>query len=137
MTDDSAFEPTIRRNAKTGTIHVQCDWSDPRPISTCIVAVVRAVPELEFADDERLFDAVDPEALDALFEPTSGDCRRSGGVRIGFRRFSLTVYGDGELVFDPRAANGSAEPFRVGSSGDGRADDGGQDSQGGRERGRG
>ncbi|WP_044961537.1 HalOD1 output domain-containing protein [Natronobacterium lacisalsi] len=116
MTDDSVFEPTIRRNAETGTIHVQCDWSDPRPISTCIVAVVRTVPELEFADDQRLFDAVDSEALDAPFEPTSGDCRRSGGVRIGFRRFSLTVYGDGELVFDPQAANGSAEPFRFGSS---------------------
>ncbi|EMA41804.1 HalOD1 output domain-containing protein [Halobiforma nitratireducens] len=103
MTDDSPFDPTIHRDTDTGTLRVHHDWAGPKPLSGHLVAVVRRAPELEFADGERLFDAVDPEALDSLFEPISNSPRRSGDVRIEFRQFTVTVSADGEVVFDPDA----------------------------------
>jgi hypothetical protein len=65
--------------------------------------VVEAVATLEDRDPSRLrplYQVVDPEGLDALFEPNSSRSRQSidGHVTFRFEGSEVTVHSDGRVV---------------------------------------
>ncbi|WP_227354345.1 HalOD1 output domain-containing protein [Haladaptatus salinisoli] len=64
--------------------------------------VVHAIAEYEETDPTEirpvLYDIIDPDALDSLFEDTqNGTARASGHVAFGYGRHEVTVYSDGRI----------------------------------------
>lgn len=82
------------------------DGSLQMPLSQAVVRAVadaEDVPATELSppEYEPLYSAVDPAALDELFEPThSGLSRRSGAVTFPFCGYTVTVYSDGEVTLE-------------------------------------
>ncbi|WP_227353848.1 HalOD1 output domain-containing protein [Haladaptatus salinisoli] len=77
-------------------------WDDGRPVSE---VVVEAVAEETGTSPERitppLYDAVDPEALNNLFEDTANAGRREGRVVFAYSGFEVTVREDGSVALEP------------------------------------
>lgn len=72
-------------------------------------AVVERVADAENVDplalDVPLYDAVDPDALDALFGPTDGAPRTTGRVTFVYYGHTVVVASDGTVTLpDERAA---------------------------------
>ena len=80
------------------TISFQYDWNDDEPLS---MRVVSAVAELTGCDPlalDRIYDRIDPDALEALFDPGPETSRTEGHVRFRYGGCEITVYGDGFTV---------------------------------------
>lgn len=84
------------------TVH---DWDGREPLSD---TVVRAVAEAAGVDPTELstplIDAVDPDALDALFRPRYGGSPRQSDGRVAFTTngYEVVVHGDGRVfVYEP------------------------------------
>lgn len=71
------------------------ETSPSQPLSAGVVAAVAAATDLDPTDDELapLATVIDPDALDALFDPVGGDASRADG-RVSFR------YHDHEVTVD-------------------------------------
>ena len=83
--------------------------ADGEPLSVRIVREVAAhdgVDPMELSPP--LFHAIDPAALDALFEPTESSGSRTGRVTFTYDGKQVTVDGDGAVEIDPDAPNESA-----------------------------
>ncbi|MCU4740179.1 hypothetical protein OB955_02925 [Halobacteria archaeon AArc-m2/3/4] len=82
------------------------DTSFQRPPSQAVVRAVADAEDVPAADlsppeYEPLYDAVDPAALDALFEPThSGLSQRTGTVTFPFCGYTVTVSSDGAVTLE-------------------------------------
>lgn len=87
-----------------GNAHfAQYDWDDSVSLSTVVIESVSEVagksPELL---GDPLYDYVDPDALDQLFEPLRGSRQREGGrVAFEFAGYLVTVRGDGGILITP------------------------------------
>ncbi|RQG95218.1 HalOD1 output domain-containing protein [Natrarchaeobius chitinivorans] len=81
------------------TAFVSHDWADDRSLAETIVSTVAALSETEPAEMERLYDRIDPDSLEAIFEPTSGTANRNAGT-VSFRLegYTITVHGSGSVV---------------------------------------
>lgn len=80
------------------------DWGDTAPVSTTIVEGVAAVtntPPMEF--DPTLYEVVNPDALDKLFQPLTGDVLRDGSGQLTFELEGCTVVLDwsGRIKIEP------------------------------------
>lgn len=87
-------------HARTGedAHHTEFDWAT-ESVSTVVVTAVAAVTGERNDAMPPLNDAIDPDALDALFGPRySGEPRRGGVVSFRYNGCHVTAYGDGELV---------------------------------------
>ena len=73
---------------------------------TMSLAVIGAVAEREGVDVLELpplHEAIDPEALDALFPPNSADAERSAEeLTFSYQGYSITISADGEITLDGR-----------------------------------
>ncbi|WP_231187184.1 HalOD1 output domain-containing protein [Haladaptatus sp. DYF46] len=72
-------------------------------LSTCVLTAVADAKECSPDDLELLYNAVNPEALDELFEPqTDGTTRTHGSVSFHYAGYWVTVTSDGtvELAVD-------------------------------------
>jgi hypothetical protein len=83
--------------------HVVCrarhDWGDDTGVTaTLLDALVEALPPDRLRDQSPLYDAVDPDALDALFAPTRQASVRNGLVRFEFVGYTVEVRSTGEVV---------------------------------------
>lgn len=76
--------------------------SDDRgePLSTAVIDAVADAADLEPAElGTRLYDQIDPDALDNLFSDRhNGMARGSGHVVFSLLDYEVTVYSDGHVV---------------------------------------
>lgn len=80
------------------------------PVSQRVVRAVATETETDPLELDRLFDVINPESLDALFEPTKGGApRAAGGVTFQYEGCAVTVYanGDVEVAAHPATQAGS------------------------------
>ncbi|RQH01839.1 HalOD1 output domain-containing protein [Natrarchaeobius oligotrophus] len=75
------------------------DWTAGESLSRAIVTTVATLSGREPEEMERLYDRIDPDSLEAIFEPTSDTAGRNGGT-VSFRLegYSVTVHGSGTIV---------------------------------------
>lgn len=68
------------------------------PISQRVIRAVAAETDADPLDLDRLFDVVNPESLNALFEPTKrGSSRAMGMVAFQYEGCEVTVHASGEI----------------------------------------
>lgn len=78
------------------------DWQGEVPLSTTILSLVGSAMDADPTELEPLNDAVDPDALDALFAPREGGTpRRPGTLSFQFAGFTVTVDADGTVALRP------------------------------------
>jgi len=77
----------------------QFDWSETRP-SMAVPEVISAITGREQTDFAPLYEAIDPEALDALVQSDS-----SVSVSFEHAGHSITVRSDGEVVVHTATAS--------------------------------
>lgn len=78
------------------------DWSGDVPLSTTILSLVTEASDADVEDLPSLNDAVDPDALDALFGPRECGTRRPpGSISFRFAGFLVDVGKDGAVVVRP------------------------------------
>lgn len=82
----------------TETYQTQHDWTGSEPVSH---SVIEAVSEATGTDVERLaplYEAIDPDALDALFESIPSRERMRGSVSFAFDGCSVRVAANGRIL---------------------------------------
>ncbi|WP_227374609.1 DUF7504 family protein [Haladaptatus halobius] len=89
-----------------GVHRVQHDLSSDRSLSTTVTVAVADMAGVEPSDiPEQLYDVIDPEALDRLFESRDdGSPRRGGRLSFTLHGHHVTVRGDGEVAVQPGLA---------------------------------
>ncbi len=76
--------------------HFHHDWDGDRSLAAAIVSAVAELSRKDPTELEVLYEVVDPDALNELFEPTGTDVRRDGGhLWFSLEEYAVTVYGDG------------------------------------------
>jgi hypothetical protein len=93
------MEVDVEFDSETGTYRTVHDFSTDVPLSTTVVlAVEQVVDEV----DDVLYDAIDPDALDAIFRPHSDVAPyRRGYVEFVVSGHLITVRADGVIEIDP------------------------------------
>ena len=87
-----SFEPA------TGAYTFTHDWKTDGPLWIQIVDALESVPEIDTPESPFLFEAVDPEALDALFAPVGdGRSRSAGMVVVPIADTLVTIWADGTV----------------------------------------
>lgn len=81
------------------TAVVSHDWENDTSLSTTIVSTVASLSGRDPAKLDRLYDRIDPDSLETIFEPANGSTDRNGG-RVSFRfdAYSITVHASGTIV---------------------------------------
>lgn len=93
------YDPT------TETYHVTHDWAEAASVSSTILEAMAEIEEDHLTGNPPLFDVVDPDALDALFQPTSDDQpRRNGRVPLRFSGRLVSLHASGEIVIEATGA---------------------------------
>lgn len=68
------------------------------PVSQRVISAVAAETDTDPLELDRLFDVVNPESLNALFEPTKrGLPRSTGAVTFRYEGCDVTVHATGEV----------------------------------------
>lgn len=100
---ETITEETVTFNSETNTYRIRHDWQEDEPVSTALVMGVAAVTNTPPTEIEPLYDIVDPDALDRLFEPVADSSPRRGDGRVTFPMNGclVTVYGNGEVEISP------------------------------------
>lgn len=93
--DSPTDEATDRRS--TSTTYRRDPGESP---SDSVVRVVAAVTGDEPMQMEPLYEAIDPDALDQVFDSTDADSEAGSSTRVSFRYqgCAVAVYGDGRVV---------------------------------------
>ncbi|RLM89078.1 HalOD1 output domain-containing protein [Haloarcula sp. Atlit-7R] len=91
-TDSEGHDPD------TETYHVQFDASRDGGASHAVVTALAAVTGNGPTEIEPLYDVVDPDALDALFQHGSDDSKSGIAVSFELDGSDVTVYSTGEVV---------------------------------------
>ncbi|ELZ08928.1 hypothetical protein C479_12409 [Halovivax asiaticus JCM 14624] len=60
--------------------------------------------------DPPLYDVIDPEALDAVFEPVAGTNRPNGKIQFEYAGYTVTVSADYSVTVDSNEARMGARP---------------------------
>lgn len=82
------------------TYQIVHDWRDDTPLSATIVTTISSVRDKPVTDLPPLYDTIDPDALDVLFQPSQGGCSRNEGeLSFPFDEVSVTVHASGEIEF--------------------------------------
>lgn len=88
---DSTDRPTVHRLASDSTVHGE--------ISTTIIeAIAEAEGVSPLSHDVGLRDAVDPDALDRLFEPRGGGEPLRGLVVFEVRDYVVAAFASGDVI---------------------------------------
>lgn len=98
MTRNRSNHGTARTERETETAFYH-DWSGDEPLSTGIVSALADLSETDVTDVDRLYDRVDPDSLDAIFQPPNGKSTRNTG-ELSFRlgSYTVTVHASGFVV---------------------------------------
>lgn len=86
-------------DSETGTYRAAHDFSSQSDLSATLSVVLEEVAEAEEMQlSESLFEAVDPDALARLFEPTKQTSRTNGKVTFPVGDLRVTIHGTGPIV---------------------------------------
>ncbi|WP_135533705.1 MULTISPECIES: HalOD1 output domain-containing protein [Halostella] len=78
--------------------------------STQVIESIAAAEGVDPIDlDPPLHTAIDLDALDALFSPTSGVPRPEGRVEFEYAEYEVVVSSDGSVTVDPRDTTASEQ----------------------------
>ena len=99
---DAAGQP-VYYDDRRKTYHTWLGGPTDEPVSTTLVLVVSLVRGVDPLGLEELTAAVEPDALDALFDHWVGERGAGGAVSFTFDRCDVIVYDDGEVVVKPTA----------------------------------
>lgn len=92
------------------------DWTAAESVAEAVVDAVRSATDVDH-DDISLYDSIDTEALDALFQSRyDGSSTREGCVSFPVEDLDVTVSTDGTLVLQPRDCDASQSPPPVDNS---------------------
>lgn len=93
------------------------DWGSDGSISYTIVEAISAASGQDPTEIGQLSDAVDPDALDALFRPLDGEPVRTDGGRVEFSHdgFDVTVAANGTVTVRP-SGEGSRDGVTTGAA---------------------
>lgn len=81
------------------TVVVSHDWEGGESLVTTIVMTVAKLAETDPDELERLYDRIDPNSLETIFEPASGTSNRNAGqLTFQFDAYSITVHATGTVV---------------------------------------
>ncbi|MFC3957333.1 HalOD1 output domain-containing protein [Halovivax cerinus] len=94
--DDPPITTGVEPTTTTTSKH---DWEHDESITVSIVDAVASLADIEPEHVTRLYERLDPDALESLFSPTnrSGD-RNCGHLWIPLDEYGVTVYADGTIV---------------------------------------
>lgn len=95
-TGSMTFEPA------TNTYRIRHDWQSHEPISAAVIRAVAIVTNTSPTDFDPLFEAVDPDALNRLFNGASGDSPSdTSWVSFQFNDCKVQVYATGAIEITP------------------------------------
>ena len=97
-----ANEDAISYDSETDTYRLRHEWWRDRPLSTAVSMGVAAVTNTAPTDQDPLFESVDPDALNQLFdlsEESTEHCE--GQMTFSFNECKVTVYSDGTIEITP------------------------------------
>ncbi len=81
------------------TAFVSHDWNGNDSLTSTIVSTVADLSETDPTDVERIYDRIDPESLETLFEPTgTTGSRNTGQVTFQLDAYTITVHATGDIV---------------------------------------
>lgn len=92
-TGDLRYHPT------TETYLAVHEWENDESLSTTLVTAVEAISGVDHSELPSLYQTVDPDSLDQIFEPTKSDGRSRGAGQVTFpySEFRITVHAGGEI----------------------------------------
>ncbi|APX98460.1 HalOD1 output domain-containing protein [Natronorubrum daqingense] len=71
---------------------------DSAPVSQRVVSAVADATDTDPCELEPIFNAINPESLDSLFEPTNGGASRANGtIAFEYAGCDVTVSADGAI----------------------------------------
>lgn len=86
----------------TGPWSVEFEWDGESRPSMLVIELLADVVGVDATDVGPIYEAVDPDALDRLFEDMpDGTARESGRVTFEVSDHTVRVYGSGRLVVWP------------------------------------
>ncbi|MFB1066643.1 hypothetical protein CP556_03660 [Natrinema sp. CBA1119] len=81
------------------TAFVSHDWTGTDSLTNTIVSTVAELSEIDPTEVERLYDRINPESLETLFQPTNGTAgRNTGQVSFQLDAYTVTVHATGDIV---------------------------------------
>ena len=86
---------------ETTTTHSAAMWSSTGPPISVIIRKAIAERTDSTRDCEPLYDAIDPDALDALFTPVDSSTNRDGAVSFSYCGYHVTVRSDRTVELTP------------------------------------
>lgn len=97
---------TVRYNSSTRTYRAVHDWGRGESLSTTLIVVIETVANAHPSELPPLYESINPDALDHLFESTdAADRHATGRLTLQYAGFLVTVHADGEIVFRPLPNN--------------------------------
>jgi hypothetical protein len=104
VTVDTGGEIWIRNSETADQSEFECSFGADESPSHGVVRAIAAVKGVEPTDVDPLCDFIDPDALDAVFDGTTGTSERD--IRVSFRidDLEIEVSGDRHITVRPTAA---------------------------------
>jgi hypothetical protein len=92
----------IRYDPTTETYRTVHNWESKESLSTTFIHAIESVVGVQSTDLPPLYDVVDPDALDQLFESEDEKEQRTAGrLTVHYAGFLATIHADGEISFHP------------------------------------
>ena len=94
----------VRYHRSTETYLAAYEWESDQSLSATLAVIIEAISDGDSTGRPPLFDRVDTDALDKLFEPTGNNerDRRAGRIIFPYCEFLVTVHADGEIVISSK-----------------------------------
>lgn len=100
---DHNLDERVEYDADKDLYRLYSDWGSDEPVSTVIVTAVAALTNTPATDIAPLYESINPDALNKLYEPTQEGALRKGGgcTTLTVNGCTVTVYWDGEIEIEP------------------------------------
>ncbi|QLK25186.1 hypothetical protein HYG81_13945 [Natrinema zhouii] len=81
------------------TAFVSHNWAGTESLTHTIISTVAELSDIDPTEVNRLYDRIDPESLETLFQPTNGTAsRNTGQVSFQLDTYTITVHATGDIV---------------------------------------
>jgi hypothetical protein len=86
------------------TYLAEYEWRTDQSLSATLAVILETISDVDSTDRPPLFDRVDTDALNRLFEPIGDNerDRRAGRIVFPYCEFLVAVHADGEIVISPK-----------------------------------
>ena len=98
---DTRRTPQVGYDPQTSTYHAQHDWSGSESLYYTVCTAVAAVTGVNLTAMAPLTDAVEPDALESLFDPTQSSTVTTDHATFTYDGCQVTVYRDGHVRIVP------------------------------------